>query len=1192
MRWLLFLLGSAVLMGQPTNITVQPLDVMAVVCFTAPDSADATVEITRKFTGSTPDFANPYPAYNTTLFPGSTTVPGPSRYRCVHLGDHGSVISPTNGWIYYKALEAYADQGIRVTTTGGAVTQTFRTHARMLGVTWSPTARPNPLYPGRALMPTWDWNDQSQEFIDPLFGGLVKKGSGPGRMTAETGHNLDSYDTLTGATGTNWTTPTAAISDADSNASAEYSAATKDWLHVTATWDVRYYWSIDKVGAALEICGEGVTTESREYEVALSLDADETPDSEVRTGVAVQISPGATCSTTEIMIPSDYTSKIFDRWRPMNQAQWGMYEIDSGTHSSSSGGIFNPNWGILIRKKSAAADGKILVQSVRRRLGVSINTGGFSGGFSEYCSTVLDQQGYYKCQFPTNGSAFQLFAVHPVTGEVKHLGSTTFSANLGVTWDTVDGDRWYTASPTQIITNKYAQNGVNYNVPPALGSSGANVTQTVMMINVQQAIVDWVAANRPDGFTFNTLQFGCSHAGVQIGPGGLSDPHLILECPSGNQDSAKWYAAIKLDPNYKVYTDGTTTTAVVGAYPMFRPSNTRWLNGHSYYQHTGGGVSLVGQIFKASNVDGGRHYYIKTLTPMTSGTTTIDIQSDAPNGESEPYGNDTGDVNKRFLQTLEVGDWINNQAGTEAMRVDSKTLQAAGPPKTWRLTITRAMSGSAQSYSANTYFQMWPNGGNPIWQFATDPHGLAIKRRIYGSSSHDDHATGYDGSPGILTGGDGEVVVCSQPDATAFCADHPANVKTRSSTWSHFNRKRGSKDGQGAEKHPSVGHEKAPTVNQRLSQIDLNPMLGLNWGAGGPASCDITVWNDTPGTASSCYTQRVPGTTNMYALKGQPLDSGTGEQVPAQPDWKYSQVVKMSGKNVMLDQSGPSTVLTDTTGDYYKLCNVLRDGECHATSKAGWVYFVVPNLAGTGGCGGGQFAAIPSDFCYGNNPIGLHTVNQVFFGPGTENGEGIHGSRQPALPQESATHRVVGAGAHRELASAFSSPRTLPATANARSLVDQSWLITPIFQSEVKSVDDDQRGVPGGVRWDWALTRIPPPPPRDSIRRDQFISVPVKLGGMPGADNAVVEFGYNSQFYCVGQWADTIWDGRSETCVKGDHAEGDYGFAGDTITGVSCASGCTVNVPAIPHRVLYFRHVYRNGTTVVARGEMQLRAVR
>jgi hypothetical protein len=127
------------------------------------------------------------------------------------------------------------------------------------------------------------------------------------------------------------------------------------------------------------------------------------------------------------------------------------------------------------------------------------------------------------------------------------------------------------------------------------------------------------------------------------------------------------------------------------------------------------------------------------------------------------------------------------------------------------------------------------------------------------------------------------------------------------------------------------------------------------------------------------------------------------------------------------------------------------------------------------------------------------------------------------------------------------------------------------------------------------ITKMPPFGIWDAKRRDQPVNYEVHIQVPPGlsaVDNAVVEFGYNLQLYCVGQQTDTAWDGRSETCVKGNQPiewynqdtrtlvssqpGKNFDFAGDSVTGVPCATNCTVTIPVIPVRTFYYRYKLRD----------------
>jgi hypothetical protein len=128
---------------------------------------------------------------------------------------------------------------------------------------------------------------------------------------------------------------------------------------------------------------------------------------------------------------------------------------------------------------------------------------------------------------------------------------------------------------------------------------------------------------------------------------------------------------------------------------------------------------------------------------------------------------------------------------------------------------------------------------------------------------------------------------------------------------------------------------------------------------------------------------------------------------------------------------------------------------------------------------------------------------------------------------------------------------------------------------------------------DWrsydVMGKLPPFPPMDSTNRGDFVTVNLKVGSVPqGAQTVTVQFGYAEN----GAPGDFRCTTRQEGCVKGSQAGDDYGFAGDTVTGVACAAGCTVGVPAIPQRVLYYRYQYRDGSNaVLATSGMQALAV-
>ena len=96
-----------------------------------------------------------------------------------------------------------------------------------------------------------------------------------------------------------------------------------------------------------------------------------------------------------------------------------------------------------------------------------------------------------------------------------------------------------------------------------------------------------------------------------------------------------------------------------------------------------------------------------------------------------------------------------------------------------------------------------------------------------------------------------------------------------------------------------------------------------------------------------------------------------------------------------------------------------------------------------------------------------------------------------------------------------------------------------------------------------------------------------------GVDNAIMQFGYAenggaNQFYCTS---------RREACVVVSSAVGNvpFRFASESpdgtaggLSGVPCSSGCSVAIPALSQKVVYYQVQYRDsGNHVIAQTRLQ-----
>jgi hypothetical protein len=167
----------------------------------------------------------------------------------------------------------------------------------------------------------------------------------------------------------------------------------------------------------------------------------------------------------------------------------------------------------------------------------------------------------------------------------------------------------------------------------------------------------------------------------------------------------------------------------------------------------------------------------------------------------------------------------------------------------------------------------------------------------------------------------------------------------------------------------------------------------------------------------------------------------------------------------------------------------------------------------------------------------------------------------PTLDKNGVNVRLLG---HR-----LSRNRLQNVYANVHVLPDASWLLvhTPYLD---------------GVKSGYLGLKMPPFGAQTGTGHT-FERVPINAGSTPtGTSTAIVEFGYAENGATSARYCTT----RQEACVA-DAAtfseSAPFKFSGEALTGVSCASGCTVEIPRIPGRIVYPAIKYRNaGGAVIA----------
>ena len=261
-----------------------------------------------------------------------------------------------------------------------------------------------------------------------------------------------------------------------------------------------------------------------------------------------------------------------------------------------------------------------------------------------------------------------------------------------------------------------------------------------------------------------------------------------------------------------------------------------------------------------------------------------------------------------------------------------------------------------------------------------------------------------------------------------------------------------------------------------------------------------------------------------------------------------------SGSRAMREVSGPGCTLATDDSTPYQWAVVLRNGECYPGSLAGDIYF---NASG-----------VVNQFCTNNWALlqsSLTVPNDICVSGALS---WVHGIITRALVDDRTglQHRLLSHGLDKyDQQSTFWNSRMVP---------DGSWAFTQLaMDSTIKLIQVPMRSV-------------------DRVNRQYYVPVTVKVPRLvAGSTNAVVQFGYGENGP-TGLRCTT----RQETCVAVsssiDPANPFYFEQIDTYAGASCVLGCTITIPALPGRVLYYRVLYRdaNGSAVLVQ-PMRVQAV-
>jgi hypothetical protein len=312
--------------------------------------------------------------------------------------------------------------------------------------------------------------------------------------------------------------------------------------------------------------------------------------------------------------------------------------------------------------------------------------------------------------------------------------------------------------------------------------------------------------------------------------------------------------------------------------------------------------------------------------------------------------------------------------------------------------------------------------------------------------------------------------------------------------------------------YANLTNSNAP-LTERVWMIDdrsLNPPGGT--GAEYSESCLNSGLN---------MTGPVTGTTQVYTVQ----DSMSGMA----PNPKVIPLVGYAGRYNLHDISGPSSVISDATP--FAMCYAYQSGECRSGSPAGTIYVSVPHAESTYNC-------ILSDQNLRNTP--------AVFSVASVSGE---------ITQTDITKNDTEGIFWRKLGMMWRGPGRQYQFNHAWSMVDGQAVM---YRGEW--VDGTRTGL-------W-LMALPPFPQFDGILRQNFVPLAFEVPGGAGpwnAPNARIRFGYAENgpagsFFCTSRQEECSTEGAPFAYTKTDSR-----------TLQNCPIGCTISVPAISGRVLYYK---------------------
>ncbi|MCU1263533.1 MAG: hypothetical protein JWO80_6418 [Bryobacterales bacterium] len=885
------------------------------------------------------------------------------------------------------------------------------------------------------------------------------------------------------------------------------------------------------------------------------------------------------------------------------------------------------NFGVLVRKKTPSSD-TIAIDYASVNYEFNFFFLWTLGGGTELCSvgTVTGASGRpgYNCLMPVGG---YLYWIDAESGETHQFGSINTNPNAGCTFinpifDSIDPDKFYCGGTGTLYVAKYYGNHAESYQGTTAGTiplfSGLNACNTSPpnkapyksqqpCIVVQPLMAGTDIPTLTEAFTANPVYAPAfdktKFRGLQmksIDPGG----NVFMTVYRSSNNSIGW--DIIFNPNATSNSEGGTSSGPVGNHGCVGNGNPGcvvaaapgWIRpGCRWCTIKGGETMATGWVetdtYPWINSGAGTGpYYVSVVDGTANGTVnsvdgSASLQNCPPNTygaagknctsltvASEPLSPAHGDGETGLpgeLGPALPGDIfqfeLQGGAGnTEQMRLIKKVPGAQAG--TWVYTLWRDVNHLRAG--GHGYYTSGPNpnlytvcGANQdpsnqyagygwLWNFAADPHGMNADGTTIpaDNSSVNDHLFWSNGAWGAAQQGWNETR-CA-PGTLCYSMRVPngrpisrviSDLPASGTSPKHPVFAGGASDGINIQSHPTGGGVAAGPDR-------ANYMFDGRPDRGGQTSGSVNGPGDHPGTVVGGQLYKFPATSmpniNLPFRKIVPTKAFTGN-LP------------------LVDISSPATgdVIGTTPADSYKYCVAAAANECRVGSSPGDTYVNAP------------YVRYP--YCYwAAQNLNFPDEYDICVAGSSVEQDGIFQIEMDKVDNVGQYQRLITKFNHARQMSPFYTPYVLP---NGR------WMG---FESNFPG--------DGSVNKTVLLVKLPPPGPGDSVNRMNFIPMPITLPAMNGATNAIVRFGYAEN----GAPGSLFCTSRKESCVVGTQGTTS---AVDPVNpfyfeqveagswqGVPCASGCTITIPGIPQRMLYYQYAYRSNSGVVYTSPMSVLA--